>query len=71
MTAILLTTALAGSVTIAMVIFLIAWMAASEVAGASSKPAMLAFRRYAVTFSLPLLVAFAVVVSIEVIRIIG
>jgi hypothetical protein len=69
--AIVITTALTASVTAAMVIFLIVWLAASEVAGASTKPALVAFRRYATIYSLPLLVAFAIAVVIEVVRIIG
>jgi len=69
--AIVITTALAASVTAAMVIFLIVWLAASEIAGASPKPALVAFRRYATIYSLPLLIAFAIVVIIEVVRIIG
>lgn len=71
MAAIVITTALAASVTAAMVIFLIVWLAASEIAGASPKPALVAFRRYATIYSLPLLIAFAIVVIIEVVRIIG
>jgi hypothetical protein len=64
-------TTAATSVTIAAVIGLIVFLVVRELADASGKPSLQLLSRYLTLYAVPLLVSFAFIVIIEIVRVIA